>query len=255
MRLVEVHGVELRHGSLGVVDRLAGAGEDAGVERDDLDRDVLPLVHGCQVLQLIASDVRATEPHAQGGLVDDDLVRCRGITEEDRLPLDPERDPVLDVRLRQLRHGLAEDLAGVLRGLEQTRDVHGHRGAQSRGVVFEFREVEEADGQDFAVLLPPAACAVAGHRRDRLDQGLVRALVVAGQRAYPIGAHAYASGLHVADLRLLDAQELTGVGGAQARLLAEFAQLRAEAELASCRVAPHAVFRLPAVHRHPHGWK
>ena len=58
--------------------------------------------------------------------------------EHEVLPLDAVRDPVLDLRWRRSRDRLAEDLPGVLGGLEHAGDVGGERGTEGRGVVLQL---------------------------------------------------------------------------------------------------------------------
>lgn len=134
---------------------------------------------------------------------------------------------MLDVGRGQLGHDLAEQFAGVVDDLQQAGDVDSHGCAQVYGVVLQLREIEQSGGQAVAVLLPPAAGAVGGHVRERLDQVSVRALVVAAERTHALGAHPGAPGLYVADLVLLNAEQAAGLCGRQSGALPELAQLGA----------------------------
>ena len=66
---------------------------------------------------------------------------------------------------------------GVLGGAPQGKLVLpvAIAAAATRLVVFELGQVEQPGGQDFPVLLPPAALALCRHVDERRDQSFVRA--------------------------------------------------------------------------------
>src|SRR6478752_3865022 len=204
---------------------------------------MIVLAHLHQMSELMPGHLRSAELHPQGGLVDDDVLGGRAVPEEYGLAFDPERDAVLDVGGRELRHVLAENLPRVLRCLEQPGDVDGDRSAQSLRVMLALGEVEKGWRQDLSVLLPPATRTVGGHVAERCHHFGVRAPVVVGQSANPLRTDAYAARLHVADLVLLHAQQLACLRSSEAGTFTELAQFAAKAQLAACRIGPHRSVR------------
>jgi hypothetical protein len=134
--------------------------------------------------------------------VDDGPVRNRVGTVDDVLPHDAVRDTAFDLRRSGGGDHVAEDLASVLTGLEQPRDVGGVRRANGSGVIFQFGEVEQPWRQGLAERLPPASRLVRRHLDQGFDESLVGARVQAGQGSDAVGAHAEPRHFDVGELPL-----------------------------------------------------
>jgi len=73
---------------------------------------------------------------------------------EDLLPLDAVRQTVLELVRQEGRDRFAEHGSGVVRGLEQGRDVQGQGHAQLGCVVLQFGEITAPDAEVEVKRLP-----------------------------------------------------------------------------------------------------
>ncbi len=155
-RVVQLHGVALWGGAQQVVDRLPRSREGTLAERDDAKGDVFQFAHVQQVPEPGADGRGAAVPHVQRSLVGHRRTGRWVLTVENPLAFDAVGYAVFDLVLPQGRHCLAEERTGVIRGLQDRRDVDDQRHAQGCRVVLQFGEVAEACRWMLAVLLPDA---------------------------------------------------------------------------------------------------
>ncbi|GAA2270651.1 hypothetical protein GCM10010145_01380 [Streptomyces ruber] len=116
-----------------------------------------------------------------------------------------------------------------------------------RGVVLQLGQVQERGGQQTAVLLPPAACSIAGHRHQCIDQLAVRAGVVSCELPYALFAHARHAGFDLTHLGRIRSEQRCGLTSLESCGLAQFPWLSAQAFLSCGGLLParHGVLLAP----------
>ncbi len=155
-RGVQLHGVELWGGAQQVVDRLSRSRE--GTLAEGMIRTVT-----CSS-SLMSSRCRSRArtvvepPYPTCNAASWATAVQGGGSSRWRNPLafDAVGHAVFDLVLPQGRHCLAEERTGVIRGLQDRRDVDDQRHAQGCRVVLQFGEVAEAYRWMLAVLRPDA---------------------------------------------------------------------------------------------------
>lgn len=138
----------------------------------------------------------------------------------------------------QLRDGLPEDRAGVLGGLEHTRNVCGLRGPQLGGVGFDFHQIDLTARDRAAVDVPPSTAPGAPELDERLQEGVVRAVVQLREGSEPFVVHPYPARFDVAYTGRVDAKRLGGSRRRHTGSLTQAPQLGAKTLLPGRRPAP-----------------